>query len=59
MRTQWLFANIMPGGSPDRAKHDVVGVMFGNFSPIQAVFSVEESLCDVCRNPFLGPNNFP
>ena len=29
---------------------------FRRFSPIQAVFVVGEPLCDLCRNPILGPN---
>ena len=53
--------------SPDRAEHDVLGVIFDIFWPIQATFVVAEPLCNVgtansgrvcgrgailrCRNP--------
>ena len=54
MKVVWLVANVTAVGSPDRAECDIVGVILGNFWPVQATFVVREPLCDV----EMSPNNF-
>ena len=49
-------------GSPDRAKGDVLGMIFGIFLPIQAIFVVQKVPCDVgvpswASIIYLGPFN--
>ena len=46
MKTEWLVADVTAVGSPARGEHDIVWVMLVVFSPIQAVFVVEEPFCD-------------
>ena len=57
MKIEWLFAIVTHAGSPDRAECAILGMIFGPFWPIQAIFVVEEPLCDV-RIPLLSPNKF-
>ena len=51
MKTERLIANVTPVGSPDRAEHDILGVILGVFWPSQAVLLAEEPLCDVGTPP--------
>ena len=44
---EWLFADVTPVGSPDRAECDILGMLLDGFWPIQAAFVVGEPLCDV------------
>ena len=48
MRIKWLVADVPPVESPDRVEHAVLETILSVFFlPIQAVFVVGESLCDV------------
>ena len=39
-------ADVTPVGSPDREESAILGLIFGFFLPIQAIFVIRESLCD-------------
>ena len=58
MKIEWLVANVIPVGCPDKAEHDIFGDDFGLFWPIQALLVARMPLCDTYRNPLLRPNNF-
>ena len=48
LKIEWLVANVTPVGSPARAEHDVLGLLLLDVGwPIQAIFLVEKSLCDI------------
>ena len=54
MKLEWLIADVIPVGSPDRAERVILGVILGVYWAIQgvfwsikAVFVVGEPLCDV------------
>ena len=47
MKIDWLVADSSSVGSPDRAEHDILGVILAIFWPIQATFVVGEPFCDV------------
>ena len=49
MTLEWLFADVTPVGSPDRAEHAGLGMILGVFWPIQVIFVIESGkpLCDV------------
>ena len=36
MKTEWFVINVTPVGSPDRAKHTILGLILSVFWPIQA-----------------------
>ena len=49
VKTEWFVANVTAVGSPDRAKHAILGVILAGrvFGQIQDIFVVAEPLCDV------------
>ena len=47
MKIGRLVADARSVGSPDRAEHDLLGVILSVFLPIQATFVVRETFCDV------------
>ena len=47
MKIEWLVANVTTVGSPDRAKHAILGIILDIFGSFQAIFVVRELLCDV------------
>ena len=49
MKIEWLVADVIAVGSPDRAERAILGVILAEcfFLPIQAVFRVGEQLCGV------------
>ena len=47
MKTVWFVAHATPVGSPDRAEHDIFGVVLGVFWQIRVVFVVGGPLFDV------------
>ena len=55
MKSEWLVANVLSVGSPDRAERDILGVILGVFWPVQATFVGGEPLCDVGIYPLLSP----
>ena len=46
MTLEWLFADVTPVGSPDRAERAVSGMISGVFWPFQAIFVTGKPLCD-------------
>ena len=44
---EWSVANVTAVGGPDRAEHDILGIMLNIFWPIQAAFVGREPLCDI------------
>ena len=47
MKIEWLVADVISVRSPDRAEHDILGVMLDVFWPTQAAFVAREPLCDL------------
>ena len=47
MKIEWLVDNLTAVGSPDRGERAILGVILGDFWPIQATCVVGEPLCDV------------
>ena len=47
MKIEWLVTGVTPVGSPDGVERSILGVILGNFWPIQATFVVGEPLYDV------------
>ena len=47
MKIEWLVDDVTAVGSPNGAERAIWGVILGVFWSIQAIFVVEEPLCDV------------
>ena len=48
MKIKWFVANVPAVGPPDKAEHAILGVVLaGPLLSIQAIFVVEEPLCNV------------
>ena len=47
MKIEWLFHDVTPVESPDRAERDILEMILDVFWSIQAVLVVGERLCDV------------
>ena len=54
MKTEWLFADVTPAGSPDRAERAILGMILGVFWSIQAfiAYVVVELVCSCCTSSY-------
>ena len=44
LKIEWLFADVTPVGSPDRAERDILEMILDIFWPIQVAYVVREPL---------------